>query len=40
MVIAISRPKNLKDVLIKAALRLPENLQMKKLIEEAKLQTS
>jgi hypothetical protein len=40
MIIAISRPKNLRDVLTKAALKLPGDLQIEKFIEETKQQNA
>jgi hypothetical protein len=40
MTIAVSRPKNLRDTLTRAALKLPEDIQLSRLIEEVKLHTS
>jgi hypothetical protein len=39
MVIAMSRPKNLRDVLTRTTLKLPEDFNLNKLIEETKPQT-
>jgi hypothetical protein len=40
MIIAMSRPKNLRDVLTRAALKLPGDLQIEKFIEETKQQNA
>jgi hypothetical protein len=40
MVIAMSRPRNLRDILTRTALKLPEDFNLNKFIEETKLQTS
>jgi hypothetical protein len=40
MIIAMSRPKNLRDVLTRAALKLPGDLQIRKIIEETKQQNA
>ncbi len=40
MIIAVSRPKNLRDALTRAALKLPEDIQLSRLIEEIKLHTN
>jgi hypothetical protein len=40
MTIAVSRPKNLRDTLTRAALKLPEDIQLSSLIAETKLHAS
>ncbi len=38
MTVAISRPKNLRDILTKAALHLPEDLSLQWIIDDLKMQ--
>lgn len=40
MIIAVSRPKNLRDALTRAALKLPVDIQISRLIEEIQLHTN
>jgi hypothetical protein len=37
MTVAISRPKNLRDILTKAALCLPEDLSLQSIIDDLKM---
>jgi hypothetical protein len=39
MIIAMSRPKNLRDILTRAALKLPEEIQIERFVEKIKLQS-
>jgi hypothetical protein len=40
MIIAMSRPKNLRDILTRAALKLPEEIQIERFVEKIKLQSA